>query len=523
MSLLDWRPDETLRPHGVDAHAGTYRDFLDRHRIAAFRAAEQGPDAIREFAAELFPRIADTRTLRAAMDHLAQHGGEAPGPNGRVLRDLSRSDKWELARWLSHQLREGHYVHGPVRAVHVPKASGLGKRKLAIEDMEDRIVGRAVVEIVQPILNPTFDAHSFCRFAAGPWHALACAEQLFSEAAHPVWIAEDIRDAFPHVPLRRLLDVVRNRLPADDLLDLVTRVVDNGNGKGLRQGSCLSPLLMNLYLDHFLIADGDGSIRRFLCFATWTIFWSCVVSRTTPKRSTPGSNGCCGTPGCRSRGCPRISIHDLSQAPRCLGSATGSRTPRTPSWSAPTSTSAAGCWSDCRRRCAAHSHATRRCRPGDPRYRWSTPARVIHTWTAGKFTDACGPRPKTWRFEEIGSQGEFVACWRRHGRWEAMLDRIRRYGFDSKTTGSASRRAPRHTVEDDLGRGTVLIGEVIIYSRSLENESQRFGTSTPFFVYAPRPFLFLLRQSRSRGVCIARARRGPRRGRGRLWPDRARR
>ena len=57
-------------------------------------------------------------------------------------------------------------------------------------------------------------------------------------------------------------------------------------------------------------------------------------------------------------------------------------------------------------------------------------------------------------FEEIGSQGEFVACWRRaHGRWEAMLDRIRRYGFDSKTTGSASRRAPRHTVEDDSWDG----------------------------------------------------------------------
>ena len=195
----------------------------------------------------------------------------------------------------------------------MPKASGLGKRKLAIEDMEDRIVGRAVVEIVQPILNPTFDAHSFCRFAAGPWHALACAEQLFSEAAHPVWIAEDIRDAFPHVPLRRLLDVVRNRLPADDLLDLVTRVVDNGNGKGLRQGSCLSPLLMNLYLDHFL----DRRWRRQYPEVPLLRYMDDLLvmcrEQDDPQAIYAGLQRLLRDAGMPLKGMPQDSIHDLSQ------------------------------------------------------------------------------------------------------------------------------------------------------------------------------------------------------------------
>ena len=53
-------------------------------------------------------------------------------------------------------------------------------------------------------------------------------------------------------PQHRLLDVVRYRLPDEGIVRLIERMVLTETGRGLRQGGCLSPLLLNLYLDHHL-------------------------------------------------------------------------------------------------------------------------------------------------------------------------------------------------------------------------------------------------------------------------------
>jgi hypothetical protein len=59
------------------------------------------------------------------------------------------------------------------------------------------------------------------------------------------------RVSFDHVPHGRLLDIVQNRLQSKEMADLIRVVIENGTGQGLRQGGSLSPLLLNLYLDHF--------------------------------------------------------------------------------------------------------------------------------------------------------------------------------------------------------------------------------------------------------------------------------
>ena len=48
------------------------------------------------------------------------------------------------------------------------------------------------------------------------------------------------------------MDVVRQRPLSDKLVRLIQIIIDNPQGKGLRQGNPLSPLLLDLYLDHFL-------------------------------------------------------------------------------------------------------------------------------------------------------------------------------------------------------------------------------------------------------------------------------
>ncbi len=54
------------------------------------------------------------------------------------------------------------------------------------------------------------------------------------------------------MPINPLLEVVRYYLPADNLIELLETILPTANHRGLRQGGCLSPLLLNLYLHHHL-------------------------------------------------------------------------------------------------------------------------------------------------------------------------------------------------------------------------------------------------------------------------------
>jgi hypothetical protein len=114
-------------------------------------------------------------------------------------------------------------------------------------------VQRAVVLIIQPLLDPLFDAHSLgFRPGKDRLHALALAERYLVQEGRTVWVTEDLKDAFLNVPLVRLLQVVKKYLGADDVVALLGTVLGNAKTPGLRQGGPLSPLLLNLYLHHFL-------------------------------------------------------------------------------------------------------------------------------------------------------------------------------------------------------------------------------------------------------------------------------
>jgi retron-type reverse transcriptase len=237
----------------VGAHAGAAADFLRRHEREANAAVRGNKETRERFLADLLPRTADTRNLRAAWDYLAGNGGQAPGPDGLCYDDPDDKEVWALLRRVGTALRDGTYRPGPDRKVQIPKSSGQGTRTLLLPSVIDRVVPRAVVQTVQPYLDPQFDDNSFgFRPGRDRQRALARAATLASGSGSWVWVTEDIRDAFNQMPLRRLLDVVRLRLPDPGIVRLIERLVLTEAGRGLRQGGCLSPLLLNLYLDHHL-------------------------------------------------------------------------------------------------------------------------------------------------------------------------------------------------------------------------------------------------------------------------------
>lgn len=252
-------PNESLlarhdyQQESVDYHVGTNKDFLRRHEEMARRAVDQGRIGLKEIAPRLLRRVSDARNLRIAWDYLSHQGGQTPGPNGHCYDDLADSEVWSLLRALGASIRAGNYQPGPEKRRSVSKGPGRGNRTLTIRNIEDRVVERAIVQIVQPLLDPGFDERSLgYRPGLSRSHALALAEQITLRTNRFIWITEDLQDAFDCVPLRRLLDVVRLYVPAPDLVALIERVVSRKSGRGLSQGGPLSPLLTNVYLDHLL-------------------------------------------------------------------------------------------------------------------------------------------------------------------------------------------------------------------------------------------------------------------------------
>lgn len=84
--------------------------------------------------------------------------GGAPGIDGMTTEQLCDHVRahWET---IATKLLTGKYVPSPVRRVEIPKPTG-GKRKLGIPTVLDRWIQKMLLQVLQPIFDPTFSEHS---------------------------------------------------------------------------------------------------------------------------------------------------------------------------------------------------------------------------------------------------------------------------------------------------------------------------------------------------------------------------
>jgi hypothetical protein len=236
------------------SHAGSYTRPLREFRRQVERACRlSGLQGVRVLDPYLMPIISDTRTMRVASDHLRRRGGEAPGPNGRRLEDLNTDDQWAFCGALAKAVKNGHYQPGPSRTCKIPKAGKPGEfRALTIQNVDDRLVGRAIVEVVQAIFELWASPFSFgFRPGRSRLHALATALALGRRDGRWCWAKADVANAFDVVPFERLMEVCSWILPAD-VVELLRLVASKGKRLGIAQGGACSPLLFNLYADEML-------------------------------------------------------------------------------------------------------------------------------------------------------------------------------------------------------------------------------------------------------------------------------
>lgn len=200
---------------------------------------------------------------------------EAALADGRPDAEVDRfeADAARRVADLAAELAAGEWKPAPARRVEIPKSSG-GVRRLAIPPLADRVVERALLEELDPHIDPLLLPWSFAyRRGMGVRDAVAALADA-RDSGHGWAARADIRDCFERIPQWEVMRRLREAVADERVVHLVGLVLDRtviggrvalpDRGRGLHQGSVLSPLLSNLYLDTFdrrMLAAGYRTIR----------------------------------------------------------------------------------------------------------------------------------------------------------------------------------------------------------------------------------------------------------------------
>jgi len=221
----------------------------------------------------------DLRWLHVAYHRTRKDG--ATGVDGQTATEYEQ-DLLDNLRSLLDQAKSGTYQAPPVRRVHIPKRAGSPEtRPIGIPTFEDKILGRAVVMVLEPIYEQDFyDCSYGFRPGRSPHQALAVLWQQMMTMGGG-WILEvDIRKFFDTLDHSHLRALLRKRVRDGVLLRLIGKwlkagVMENGMlwhpELGSPQGSVVSPILSNIYLHYVLDEWFDQEVRSHLRGRAWLI------------------------------------------------------------------------------------------------------------------------------------------------------------------------------------------------------------------------------------------------------------
>jgi RNA-directed DNA polymerase len=107
---------------------------------------------------QLMEQICDPKNLIRAYRRVRSNTGK-PGVDGMTVHELADWLRSNHAA-LTTSLLDGTYQPQPVRGVQIPKPGG-GQRQLGIPVAVDRLVQQAILQVLNPILDPTFSNSSY--------------------------------------------------------------------------------------------------------------------------------------------------------------------------------------------------------------------------------------------------------------------------------------------------------------------------------------------------------------------------
>ena len=227
----------------------------------------------------LWHHVYDIEHLRGAYFSLKRNA--APGVDGETWRHYGEQLEDNL-KALSDRLKRGAYRAKPVKRAYIPKPDGR-RRPLGVTTLEDKIVQRATVEVLNAIYETDFLGFSYgFRPGRSPHDALnALSAGIMTRKVS--WVLDaDIRGYFDAISHEWLVKFIEHRIADRRVIRHIKKwlnagVLEDGSRtyseEGVPQGGSVSPMLANVYL-HYVFdlwvkrwrnrqAAGDVIVVRF--------------------------------------------------------------------------------------------------------------------------------------------------------------------------------------------------------------------------------------------------------------------
>lgn len=209
----------------------------------------------RSGASGLMERALSRSNLMTALKRVERNKGSA-GVDGMTVVELRDFLRREWLR-MRGELLAGRYRPLPVKRVEIAKPDG-GTRKLGVPSVVDRFIQQALLQVLQPMIDPTFSSNSYGFRPGRSAHQAILAAQRHVQDGRSVVVDVDLEKFFDRVNHDVLMGRLARWIDDKRVLGLIRRFLEAGvvvlgvleeGREGTPQGGPLSPLLANILLD----------------------------------------------------------------------------------------------------------------------------------------------------------------------------------------------------------------------------------------------------------------------------------